>query len=386
MKSVVLPFCLSMIYDIKEWCSGSSNTDEGEEKMKKKFIMIVLSMLMALTAAACGKKDTSSLVYLKDFDASKYVELGDYKNVEISVEKPTVADEEVERTIQYLLQSRPVKIPVTDRAAKLGDIANIDYEGKLDGVAFEGGTAAGYDLSLGNGGFIEGFEDGVVGMEIGETKDLDLSFPDPYDNNPDLAGKAVVFTVTLNSLSIPETAELNDEFVIGLGLEECSNVEEFRQYLHDDMMERKMLQYEDDKANAIVGELEKGAVYKEAPDGMVDRMKDTLLTNVTVYAQAYGTDVGTYVSQIYGGTAEEYEETLRSQASLMAQRYIMLAAIAGEEGIAVSDEELDGQLVEDAKSAGYNVEDYKAEIDVEAYREYLLIEKMMDYLAETIAD
>lgn len=354
--------------------------------MKRKLIIIALSAFMALTAAACGKKDTSDLVYLKDFDASKYVELGDYKNVEISVEKPTVTDEEVERTVQYLLQSRPVSTPVTGRAAELGDVANIDYEGKLDGVAFEGGTAAGYDLSLGNGGFIEGFEDGVVGMEIGETKDLELSFPDPYKNNPDLAGKAVVFTVTLNSLSIQEPAELNDEFVAGLGLEECSNVEEFRKFLEDDLMERKTLQYEDDKANAIVGELEKSTDYKEAPDGMVDRMKDTLLANITDYARAYGTDVGTYVSNIYGGTAEEYEETIRSQASLMAQRYIMLAAIAQKEGIAVSDEELEEQLKEEAESYGKAVEDFKAQIDTEAYREYLLVEKMMDYLVEMTAD
>ncbi len=355
--------------------------------MKKKLITAMLSVLMVLTAAACGKKGTSDLVYLKDFDATNYVELGDYKNVEISVEKPTVTDDEVERSIQYLLQSRSTKVPVTGRAAELGDVANIDYEGKLDGVAFEGGTAAGYDLILGSGSFIPGFEDGVVGMEIGETKDLEISFPDPYKNNPDLSGKPVVFTVTLNSLSIQEPAELNDEFVAGLGLEECSNVEEFRQYLHDDLMERKTLQYEDDKANAIVGELESNTTYKTAPDGMVDRMKDTLLANVSVYAQAYGSDVGTYVSNIYGGTAEEYEETLRAQASLMAQRYIMLAAIAQKEGIFVSDEELEEQLKEEAENSGYqSVEDFKAEIDTEAYREYLLVEKMMDYLAEMTAD
>lgn len=355
--------------------------------MKKKLITVMLSALMVLAASACGKKDTSDLVYLKDFDALNYVELGDYKNVEISVEKPTVTDDEVERSIQYLLQSRPAKTPVTDRAAELGDVANIDYEGKLDGVAFEGGTAAGFDLILGSGSFIPGFEDGVVGMEIGETKDLEISFPDPYKPNPDLSGKPVVFTVTLNSLSIQEPAELNDEFVAGLGLEECSNVEEFREFLHDDLMERKTLQYEDDKANAIVGELESSTTYKTAPDGMVDRMKDTLLANVSVYAQAYGSDVGTYVSNIYGGTAEEYEDTLRAQASLMAQRYIMLAAIAQKEGIFVSDEELEEQLKEEAENSGYkSAEDFKAEIDTEAYREYLLVEKMMDYLAEMTAD
>lgn len=354
--------------------------------MKKEWIAALLLAVMALAVTACGKKDTSDLVYLKDFDASDYVELADYKNVEISVEKPEVTDEEVDRSVQYLLQSRPVTTPVTDREAQLGDVANIDFEGKLDGVAFEGGTSAGYNLTLGGGGFIDGFEDGVVGMEIGETKDLDLSFPDPYTNNPDLAGKAVVFTVTLNSLSVQEPAELNDEFVAGLGLEGCSTVEELQEYFRSNLAESKAQQYADDKKNAIVEELERSSTCEAAPDGMVDRMKNTLIANITFYAEIYGADVGTYVSNVYGGTAEEYEETLRGQAALMAQRYIMLAAIAGEEGLSITDQEFEDQLMEEAQNSNMELEDYKAEIDLEAYKEYLLMEKVMDYLAEITAD
>lgn len=362
--------------------------------MKKKLLTAVLPALMVLTVTACGKQDTadlvdlndsdepeyveSELVYLKDFDVSKYVELGDYKNVEISVEEPTVTEEELENTIQYWLQERPLKTPVTDRTAELGDVANIDYEGKLDGVAFEGGTAEGYDLILGSRSFIPGFEDGVVGMEIGETKDLEISFPDSYKNS-DLAGKPVVFTVTLNSLCTQEPAELSDEFVAGLGWEGCSNVEEFRKYLHDNMLDGKKVQYEKDKENAIAKELNGITSFKEAPDGMVDRMEDAFLAQSTVYAQMYGVDVGTYVAKVYGGTEEEYEETLRSQAGLMAQRYIMLAAIAQAEGISVSDEELEEQLREE----GYETTEG---IDMEAYREYLLVEKTMDYLVANITD
>lgn len=370
--------------------------------MKKKLLTAVLSALMVLTVTACGKKDTgdladsndsdepeyveSDLVYLKDFDVSQYVELGDYKNIEISVEEPTVTEEELEKIIQYWLQERPLNIPVTDRAAELGDVANIDYVGKLDGVAFEGGTDAGHDLILGSGSFIPGFEDGVVGMEIGETKDLEISFPDSYKNNPDLAGKPVVFTVTLNSLSIQETAELNDEFVAGLGWEGCSNVEEFREYLSGNMLDGKKVQYEEEKEDAIMDELDKITRCKEAPDGMVDRIKDTFLVTVSVYAQMYGVDVGTYVANVYGGTEEEYEETIRGQAGLIAQRYIILAAIAQAEGITISDEEFEEQLREEAADYGYEVEDYKAEIDTETYREYLLVEKTMDYLVANVAD
>lgn len=370
--------------------------------MKKKLLAAVLSALMMLTVTACGKKDTgdpvdlsdsdepeyveSDLVYLKDFDVSQYVELGDYKNIEISVEEPTVTEEELEKIIQYWLQERPLNIPVTDRAAELGDVANIDYVGKLDGVAFEGGTDAGHDLILGSGSFIPGFEDGVVGMEIGETKDVEVSFPDSYKYNPDLAGKPVVFTVTLNSLCTQEPAELSDEFVAGLGWEGCSNVEEFREYLSGNMLDGKKVQYEEEKEDAIMDELYRITSCKEAPDGMVDRIKDALLVSVTAYAQLYGVDTGTYVANVFGGTEEEYEETVRDQAGLMAQRYIILAAVAQAEGISVSDEELEEQLREEAADYGYTVEDYKAETDTEAYREFLLVEKIMDYLVENIAD
>lgn len=354
--------------------------------MKKKFGMAVLSVVMILMMSACGEKDTSELVYLKDFEASGYVTLGDYKNVEVSLKDPVVTDEDVDQSIEYILQTRPVSTPVTGRAAELGDVANIDFEGKLDGVAFAGGTAAGYDLELGGGGFIAGFEDGVVGMEIGETKDLDLTFPDPYKPNPDMSGAAVVFTVTLNSLSTQEPAQLNDEFVEGLMIEGCSTVEEFREYVRESLMESHMQQYEQDRQNAILDELEKTATFKDMPEGMVNRMTDTLVANITTYAKLYGVEVGDYVANYYGGTAEEYEDTLRGQASMMVQRYVMLAAIAKEEGISVSEAELEEQLKQEAEDYGYeNVEEYTQDMDQEAYREYLLVNKVLEFLSEVNA-
>lgn len=356
--------------------------------MKKKLMMAVFSALMILMMSACGEKekDTTEMVYLKDFEASGYVTLGDYKNVEIDLEDPVVTDEDIDQSVEYILQTRPVSIPVTGRAAALGDVANIDYEGKLDGVAFAGGTAAGYDLELGGGGFIAGFEDGVVGMEIGETKDLDLTFPDPYKPNPDMSGAAVVFTVTLNGLSTREPAQLNDEFVEGLMIEGCSTVEDFREYVRDSLMENQMQQYEQKRENVILEELEKITTFKDAPEGMVNRMTDTMLANITSYAQMYGAEVSDYVVAVYGGTAEEYEDTLKKQAGMMAQRYIMLAAIAEKEGISVSEAELDEQLTQEAGDYGYeSVDEYTEGMDKEAYREYLLVNKIMEFLGENVA-
>ena len=352
--------------------------------MKKKILTAVIAVMLTAALVACGNKDTSELKYLKDFKAEKFVDPGDYKNVEVELAQPEVTDEYLDQYIEYILMNSPVSTPVTDRPAQLGDVANIDYEGKLNGVAFEGGTAQGTNLSLGSGQFIEGFEDGVVGMEIGETKDLELTFPDPYDNNPDLAGKAVIFTVTLNSLSKQETPELTDEYVASLGLEECKTVEEYRNYMYEGLLEQETAQFEQEKVNAAISKLEEGAKIKAVPEGMVTRMSDTLIANISSYAQVYGMEIGDYVATVYGGTAEEYEATLREQARLMAQRYIMLAVIAENEGIAVTDEELNEQLALEAENYGYSTEEYTEGMDKEAYREYLLVEKVMEYLGENV--
>lgn len=368
----------------------------------KKLLTAALLALMIPVMAACGKKDagteaedaksqadtaeggdTISLVYMKDFNVSDYATPGEYMGVEVEVEEPAVTDEEVESVVQRYLQTYPLQIPVENRAAQNGDTANIDFEGKMDGVPFEGGTAAGYTLQLGAGGFIDGFEDGIIGMEVGETKDLDLAFPDPYTNNPDFSGKPVVFTITLNSLSEEKPAELNDEYVTAQEIEGCSTVEEFKEYFYENLMKSKTDQYQKDKASQAVRKVAGEATYKEAPEGMVERMTDALLNIMDIYAQTYGMEVGEYVSQAYGGTAEGYEDTIREQAGLMAQQYILLAVIAEKEGISFSDEELEEQLKQEAAIYGNgDLEAYKDGMDTEAYRESLLIAKVTEFLGE----
>ncbi len=349
--------------------------------MKKRWIALLLTACM-LSVAGCGK-DASELVYMKDFDASDYVKLGDYKGVEVVLADPAVTEEEIEEYINYTLSAAAVSEPVTDRAVEMGDIANIDYVGKMDGVAFEGGTGEGYDLTIGSGQFIPGFEEGVVGMEIGKTKDVEVTFPDPYTNNPDMSGKPAVFTVTVNSISQKKIPELTDEFVAGLAMEECSNVEEFRTYISDTIMQQKQSDYDTQKTNLAITAVTEICEFKEVPSGMVERMNTTLTNNIGSYASMYGMDIRSYVAAVYGGTEEEFEETLLEQTKLMAQQYIMMQAIADKEGIEVTDEEADTLLEEDAALYGYETaEEYKATIDVDAYREYLLTTEVMDFLAE----
>lgn len=365
--------------------------------MKKKILMMLLMSVMMLTA--CGNKEEAAPSteenteadgtqergpqYLKDYHAADYVTLGEYKGVEVVLAEPEVTEEDVESYIAYVLQNSPISTPVTDRAVEEGDIANIDYEGKLDGVAFEGGTAQGYDLAIGSGTFIPGFEDGIIGMNIGETKDVEATFPDPYQNNPDLAGKVATFTVTVNSISVQEIPELTDEYVAGLEMEECKTVDEYRAYMKEILLEQRMASYEDEKENLVITAITENTEFQEPPAGLVDRMNATLVGYVESYAGMYGMDAGSYVAAVYGGTAEEYEATLLEEAKLVAQQYLMMQAIADAEGLTVSDEELNTMLSEEAAAYGYESADaYKEVIDVEAYREYLMSENVLTFITE----
>ena len=151
--------------------------------------------------------------YVDGINVADYVTLGEYKGIEVTETTPTVTDDYVQSYIDYALQSNMVTTEVTDSDVQTGDIANIDYEGKIDGVAFEGGTDKGYDLEIGSGSFIDGFEDGLIGAEIGETRDVTVTFPESYPN-AEVAGKEAVFTVTVNSIHTESLPDLTDDMML----------------------------------------------------------------------------------------------------------------------------------------------------------------------------
>lgn len=336
---------------------------------KRKIPAVLAAVAITGLLAACGKSP-EEMQYLSDIKAKDYVILGNYEELEVEVAEPEVTDEYLEGYINYLLMNSASYESVTGRSVQSGDVVNIDFEGKMDGVAFAGGTAEGYELTIGSGQFIAGFEDGVIGMEIGETKDLELSFPDPYDPNPDLSGAPVVFTVTLNSISEPEVPELTDEYVAGLNLVGCETVEDYRSYLYDGLLEQARASYEDEKMDAALTAMIENSVFEEPPAGIVNRLNDMLVSNAQTYAGLSNLEIGDYVSRAYGGSAEDYEETLKEQAADMARNYIMVAAVADKEKIKVTDEELTESL------------DGRSGVDEEAYREYLLLLKVGEFLAE----
>lgn len=381
--------------------------------MKKIMMAITAASLTAMMLAGCGDEadstesgtaavaeesseavETESVkvysdeAYLDNLDVDDLVELGEYAGVEITLDAPYVSDEQVEDYIQRVLNNNKIKNEITDRAVAEGDVADINYVGKKDGVAFDGGTADNYELEIGSNTFIDGFEDGVIGMKAGETKDLNLTFPETYFN-ADLAGAEVVFTVTVNKIYELELPEFNDEFVAGLEMDDVATAEEYRQYVYDNYMEQAQSEYESELENAVLETVHANANFKADPEEMIERYYDRLLVNNQNYlyymASMYGADIETLLGQTWEEYVAENEAEMKEAAKVAVQQVIMMQAIAEREGLTVSDEDVEKDIEDSASEYGYDSADaYKEAMgdEIRGYREFLTMEKVTDYLVK----
>ena len=346
--------------------------------MKKKIMLAAAVTLLAGMLSACGK-DTA---YLSGIKASEYVTLGAYTGIEVTQPEPEVTDEYVDSYIEYLRTQRATMVEVTDRkVVQEGDTVNIDYAGYRDGVAFEGGTAQGADLTIGSGRFIEGFEEGLIGVNVGDTVTLDLTFPANYEPNPDMAGAAVAFEVTVNSISISETPELTDELVKEFGIEECSTVEELRTYVYDAFYAEAVSLYEDAIARDITEAVMANSIFSAPPEKMVERYRSMLIESMTTQASSYGMNLDTFMMNYYNMDTENYMAVFEEDATTIAQQYIMFQAIAEAEGLIPTKEETAAAMEEQAKESGYEaVEAFQEDVGEEVFYEYLISEKVMEFL------
>lgn len=328
--------------------------------------------------------------YLSYLDVDDYVDIAqaDYMGVEVTVEAPYVSDSQVEDAIQSALAANPDRTEIANRAAQEGDLTDISYVGKKDGVAFDGGTADNYELELGSGQFIDGFEDGVVGMKVGETKDLNLTFPDNY-GNAELAGADVVFTVTLNKIYELSKPELNDDFVAGLGIADVATVEEYRQYLYDNYMEDAQEQYETDLQNAVMDAVYANASFKGEASEMKARYHDRIVNNNYSYMSTMAAMYGVDLESLLGATWVEYvaanEDQIQASAEMAANQILLAQKIAENEGLTVTQEEIEADLEEQAGEYGYDSAEAFKEMmgdEIKGYDEYLVMQKVIDFLVE----
>ncbi len=326
-------------------------------KMKKKLLALALAVVSCFTLTACGSDEGKEL---QDMDLDKYMELGEYTNIEISPVLEEVSDKDVESQMEYLFSIQAKDAGITDRAVENGDVANIDFAGYLDGVAFDGGTGNS-DLEIGSGTFIPGFEEGLVGVMPGEEIDLPLTFPADY-HSADLAGKEVVFKVTVNYI-IPE---ISDETVKALGNENYSNVAELEAFAREIVQEEVDSNNYDTIVRVATNKIITNTTFKEVPDFLVEQQKTIVKEQVEYSLQGTNIDVDTYLSMFYGSSLDEIAEQ-------NVKERMVIQAIANAEGITVTDEELDGELETFATDYGVTTDQILEMMgtDREYYREYM---------------
>lgn len=318
------------------------------------------------------------LVERPDYQASEYVELGEYKGLTVQVSPLTVSDEEVVRQIRANGGSDILE-EITEGTVELGDTANIDYEGKLDGVAFDGGTAQDYDLEIGSGTFIDGFEDGLVGVAVGETVDLPLTFPENYTE--ELAGKDVIFTVTVNSVKrMPElTSEVVDKITSG----EYSDVDTYKESVRAELLQIKEDSRESEINNALLTQIASASTIKDYPQELVDYVVANMTNYYKQYADMYSMEFEEFLDSYMGLTEEEFEAQAELAAKQGLQAELYLKAIAEKEGIELSDEEYTAKCQEYADRNGYSsVEEFTAAYEESEIRLSALQEKVLAFITE----
>ena len=346
----------------------------------RKRLGVLAALFAVCMLAGCGEDADVSLNQMK---VEKYVTLGDYKNLAVSVEKTAVSDEECDQLLLAVYQSNVTRENggIVNRPVEDGDIANIDYVGTKDGVAFGGGTASGTNLEIGSGSLIPGFESGLIGVMPGETKELNLTFPEDYKNNAELAGQAVVFSVTVNFIQ-PGMEELQDSVVAALDIDGVSNVQELRLYVHDYLDRNAQQQYIYDVQDAIMMKLAEDCTIGELPESYLEGYRQLYRNTIEKSALSMNTTPDMYTNYFYGMDSEDYAFLY---GEIQARQELMLQAIANQEGWAVGDDELAGLINDFALENGYlSVEELEAEVPREQLRNYFMSEKVMEHLVEQV--
>ncbi len=308
------------------------------------------------------------------------VEIGEYKGLKAVKYVRKVTDEDVDQAISQDAERATTRMEVTDRALKSGDVAKLDYAGTVDGVAFEGGTAKDQSLEIGSGSFIPGFEDQMIGMAIGEEKDLHVTFPEQY-HAEELAGKEAVFHVKLLGIEEKVRPEMDDEFA-----KDVSEYQTFEEY-----KAAKRASLEETAEKNADGELEQQLIQQavdasdcDIPDAMIESRLDSMMRQYEMRLAYQGMRLNDFLKYT-GQTEEQMRDMYRSEAHNQVKSSLVLKAIADKESVQVTDEDVDKLIGDDAKASGQKVEDYRARIsdrDMEYYREDARTRKTIDLIKE----
>lgn len=295
-----------------------------------------------------------SFIFTAEVAVKPEVTLGQYKGIEVLKSNLEVSDEEIAEELKKEQEKNSRTITVEDRAAQLGDIVTIDFEGKIDDVAFPGGAGNEYPLTLGSNSFIPGFEEQLVGVNAGETKDVNVTFPEDY-NTEELAGKAAVFTCTVHKIEEKELPELNDEFAQDVS--EFDTLEEYKADVRKTLAEKKEEAAKNEKENAVIEQAVKNAEM-EIPEAMVLTQANQQLDSFVRRLESQGMTMEQY-KEYTGQGVEELLDFMKPQAQQQIEVRLVMEAIAKAENLVESEAVAAAVDEEIAKMA----ENYKMDIE-----------------------
>ena len=345
-----------------------------EEAIKAENLQVVDRPQVDVQQIGAGQE----LKYTLEVFVKPDVTLGEYKGVAVEKNVEKVTDEAVDARIQNDMERASTTQDVTDRAVENGDIVNLDYAGSVDGVAFEGGTAQGQSLTIGSGMFIPGFEEQMVGMNIGEERDLSVKFPEQYHAD-NLAGKDAVFHVKVNGIQTKVRPELDDDFAADVS--EFDTFEAYKANIVADLEKNAADRAEANLEDALVQKVVDAADC-DIPDAMIQDEITTMLREMEMRMMYQGIRFEDYLKYT-GQTLDQVRENYKPEAANRVKTQLVLEAVAKAENIVPTDEDVDEAIAEQAKRVNRDVEEFKASLS-EQQKEYLKetagIKKVIDFL------
>ena len=308
------------------------------------------------------------------------VTLGEYKGVSVKKETTVVSDVEVDARVEEERNKQATEIQVEDRAVAEGDTVNLDYAGTVDGVAFAGGTAQDQTLKIGSGSFIPGFEEQMIGMNIGEEKDLQVTFPEKY-HAEELAGKAAVFHVKVNSITETQLPALDDDFAKDIS--EFDTLEEYKADIRAKLEAQAAEKDNNNFTNAVIEKVLENATV-EIPEAMIERQIDSMMRDFEYRLMGNGLKLDDFLKYT-GSDMKAFRENYRGQAEKSVKAHLVLEAIEKAEAIDATQEQIDKQLEAFAAQTGKTVEEFKASLS-ESDIEYFKADAIRDNCVKFLAD
>ncbi|HCX8539257.1 trigger factor [Staphylococcus aureus] len=307
------------------------------------------------------------------------VKLGDYKGLEIEKQETELSDDELQEAIDHSLGHLAEMVVKEDGVVENGDTVNIDFSGSVDGEEFEGGQAEGYDLEIGSGSFIPGFEEQLEGMKVDEEKDVVVTFPEEY-HAEELAGKEATFKTKVNEIKFKEVPELTDEIANELDAE-ANTVDEYKENLRKRLAEQKATNAENvEKEEAITKATDNTTI--DIPEAMVNTELDRMVSEFAQRIQQQGLDLQTYF-QISGQDETQLREQMKDDAEQRVKTNLTLTAIAEAEKIEATDEDIDKELEKMSKQFNISVEDIKNTLgNTDIIKNDVRIQKVIDLLRD----